>query len=207
MFIDDVDTALSHYSHREDYATELSNSLAEMIDRNVWRMLIKAAMVKDAASESTAGLTSLVGQKYTAPVTVEENTSGKKDVTGRQLVDAIYRARTRLKMSHVAVNEAVAIIRPEQYELLVNAAQETGNMAWLNKDYQTGNDVNTGLPQNGAGLHIAGIPIHETENLPMKDESTKAKYEETDPSPLAKVDGGSDRASHYYLDSSNVLMC
>ncbi|AJR09633.1 hypothetical protein H744_2c2982 [Photobacterium gaetbulicola Gung47] len=199
---------LSHYQHREKYAKELSSAIAEMVDRNVWRMLIKAAKIKDAATEKThlkAGLESLKGQKYTKPVTIEENVAGK-GATGRQLVQAIYRARTRLKVNHVPVQEAVAIVRPEHYELLVNAAQEAGNMAWLNKDYiNSGNNVESGLPNGGMPLlRIAGIPIYETENFPFADESDKDKY--PDDKPLAETDGGSGRTDRYYVDSSKTLM-
>ncbi|GAB2639475.1 major capsid protein [Vibrio panuliri] len=201
VFIAEIDEAMNHYDVRAQYASECSSALAEMVDRNIFRILMKTALstTKDQFIKNFPEAD--FGKVHDEEDFVENVKIGTSP-KGEDLVNGIYKARTILKKANVNVAEAKCIMRPTEYELLINAAHANGNMAWMHKDYGGTGGVNTG----DNVLRIAGIPIYETNNMPEKDETDDVgppvKPRIDDPTPLPLPESG--RTDLYKVDSSKV---
>lgn len=202
VFISEHDEDLNHYEVRSHYAREVAYELATMIDKNVFRMIAKAANITDfAAAEAYFGAGNvLADETFTENIQFQltDPETGATLTRGQQLVDAIYRARTEFKKKNVP-GTPVCVLRPEDYEALTNAAQDLGNMTWLNTQFKghTGSDSAGFSGSGNTGLRIAGIPVYESNNLPDQNESAGLIGQ---PEPLSAAEGGSGRTAHYRGD-------
>lgn len=198
VFVSEHDMDLNHYEVRSHYSRELAYELASMIDKNVFRIIAKAAFITNfAEAEAHFGVGNvLADETFTENITLRETDgAGRMMTRGQQIVDAIYRARTEFKKKHVP-GIPICVLTPADYEALTNAAQDLGNMTWLNAQFtaQEGKD-NAGPTGTGeTGLRIAGIKIIETNNLPTQDESAGLIGQ---PEPLSVEEGGSGRTAAY----------
>lgn len=191
VFIADIDDAMRHYEVRSQYSYESGQALAELIDRNIFRMLAKAAAITDNAAAQAAGLNPLPEETYTQNITLaavgDEN-------DGAAIVDAIFKARTQFKLAKVR-EKPVVVLRPEQYEALVNVNDVT-KVTWMNKDVG-----GTGSMAEGVIPRVAGLSIYESMQMPDSDESAGLN----DPEPLADTSVGSGNAAKYRGDYSNLI--
>lgn len=188
VFIAEIDEAMNHYEVRSQYSTECGEALAELIDRNIFRMIAKAATIVDKAGAVAAGLNPLDDETYTANITLG---AIGDELIGAKIVDAIFKARTQLKNARVR-EKAVVVLRPEQYEALVNVSDVT-KVAWMNKDVGgVGNTADGVIPR------VAGLAVYESLQLPDTDESAGL----TDPEPLA---GESGNTAKYRGDYSTLV--
>lgn len=206
VFVSEHDMDLNHYDVRGHYARELAYELASMIDKNVFRIIAKAAFITnsiEAEAHFGAGNV-LADETFTKNINLRETDgAGRMMTRGQQLVDAIYRARTEFKKQHVQ-GIPVCVLPPQDYEALTNAAQDLGNMTWLNAQFtaQEGTD-NAGPTGTGeTGLRIAGIKIIESNNLPTQDESAGLIGQ---PEPLSVAEGGSGRTDAYRADYTGLI--
>ena len=193
IFVADIDEAISHYEVRAQYSAECGQTLGQMIDRNIFRMVAQASFITDATAAANAGLqVPSSGQKYTA--NIQLGAAGDENV-GDKLVNAIFKARTQFRKNSIT-GELVCALPPEQYEALVNV-QDTNKVTWMNKD--VGGAGSAGM---GVIPYVAGIRIIESVNIPQTDESLGLG---TDPEPLADVDVGSGNQAKYRGDYSKVV--
>lgn len=204
VFVAEKDEDLNHFEVRSHYAREIAYELANMLDKNVFRTITKAAFITDKtlaiAHFGEDGV--LEDDTYTNNITLREtDTAGRPMNRGQQIVDAIYRARTEFRKKNVP-GIPVCVLRPVDFEALTNAAGNLENMAWLDKRFLglTGEDKSNG--DANTGLKIAGIKILESNNLPSQDESLGLKGH---PEPLAITDGGSGRTAAYRGDYSKLI--
>ena len=199
VFVSEHDMDLNHYDTRSHYSRELAYELASMIDKNVFRIIAKAAFITNfAEAEAHFGVGNvLADETFTDNITLRDTDgAGRMMTRGQQLVDAIYRSRTEFKKKNVP-GIPVCMLPPAEYEHLTNAAGSLDNMAWADANFN-GTDVgkdNAGPTGTGeTGLRIAGIKIIETNNLPTQDESAGLIGQ---PEPLSVAEGGSGRTAAY----------
>lgn len=192
VFIADIDDAMRHYDVRAHYSQECGESLQELVDRNIFRMVAKAAAITDKTAAAAAGLNPIDDEVYTPNITLA---AANDEFDGAKIVNAIFKARTALRKANIK-EKAVVVLPPEQYEALVNVA-DTNKVAWLNKDVGGVGSVGTGtIP------YVAGLPIYETNNLPQANESAGLIDQ---PEPLADAAVGSGNQAKYRGDYSDVV--
>jgi hypothetical protein len=197
VFIPDIQEAMLHYDVREQYSTECAESLAGLVDRNIFRMMAKAGYITDNPEAVAAGLKTLPDEPYAQNVML--SSAGDED-KGATLVDALYKARTQFRKNNIRKNANV-VFGPEQIEALVNISQDDATaITWLNKD--VAGSVDPSMQATGPVARIAGINVWESNNLPGADESAGLV---DDPEPLSDVEFGSGNAAKYRGDFSNVI--
>lgn len=193
IFVADIDEAISHYETRSQYAAECGQTLADTVDRNIFRMIAQAAFITDATAAGNAGLqVPSAGQKYTQNI---QFAGAGDELDGAKIVDAIFKARTQFRKNSIR-GQLKCVLPPEQYEALVNV-QDTNKVTWMNKDVG-----GVGSMAEGAIPRVAGIAIYESVNIPQADESLGLV---DDPEPLADVAVGSGNQAKYRGDYSKVV--
>lgn len=192
LFIADIDEAMRHFEVRSVYSAEAGQTLADLIDRNIFRMVAKASFITDATAAGAAGLeVPSSGQKYTQ--NIQFGAAGDEN-DGAKVVNAIFKARTQFRKNDI-MGELVCALPPEQYEALVNV-QDTNKVTWMNKDVG-----GVGSSAQGSIPYVAGIKIIETNNIPQSNETTGI----SDPEPLADTAVGSGNQAKYRGDYSKVV--
>jgi hypothetical protein len=193
IFVADIDEAISHYETRSQYSSETAVTLSDTVDRNIFRMVAQASFITNSTQAGNAGLqVPSAGQKYTANIQLAA--VGDED-DGAKLVAAIFKARTEFRKNSIR-GKLRCVIRPEQYEALVNV-QDTNKITWMNTDVG-----GTGSMSEGSIPRVAGIDIYESVNLPDSDESAGLVG---DPEPLSDVAVGSGNQAKYRGDYSKVV--
>ncbi len=193
VFISELDEAMADYEVRSHYTAECSASLSELIDRNIFRMVAKTAQITNESEAKAAGLTPLPDDKYIQPYVMPKG----KALDGRELVNALYKVRTRFRKVDVK-QPLTAVFPPEQFEALTNASGHVNNMAWMNSDVGATSTINS----DSGTLKIAGITVYESNQLPQLDESL-GLIDEAEP--LADETLGSGRKEAYRGDYSRIL--
>lgn len=193
VFIADIDEAMSHYSYRSQYSLEGGAALAEMVDRNIFRMLAKAAFITDAATAQAEGLQVLDDEEFTQNVSIKEEADGT--LLGSEIVSGIFKARTLFRKANIRA-VPVCVLAPEHFEALINV-QDVNKLTWMHKDVGgTGSQSDAVLPR------VAGIKIFESNHLPTEDESLGLIGT---PEPLADTAEGSGNAAKYRGDYSGLV--
>lgn len=193
VFIADIDEAMSHFSYRSQFSQEGGSALAEMIDRNIFRMVAKAAFITNKAEAQAAGLLVLDGEDFTDNVELDVEADGS--VKGENIVKGIFRARTMFKKANIR-QTPVCVLPPEHYESLVNI-QDTNKLTWMNKDVG-----GAGSMAEGTIARVAGIAILESNHLPQEDETLGLIGT---PEPLEDTAIGSGHNEKYRGDYSKVV--
>ncbi|WCE28421.1 hypothetical protein [Vibrio sp. SCSIO 43137] len=188
VFIADIDEAMNHYDFRSQYSTEGGVALAELVDRNIFRMVAKAAYLTNATKAGAAGLTVLEGEEFTKNISI-----AKAD--GAHIVASIFKARTLFKKANIK-QMPICVLPPEHYETLINV-QDTTKVTWMNKDVG-----GSGSTSEGSIARVAGISLVESNHLPMQDETLKLKG---DPEPLADVAVGSGNQAKYRVQGEGLV--
>lgn len=161
VFIDKVDEAMHHFDVRSIYTKECGNALANMADRNILRVAVKAAAIDTEAKAVTAGLTPVTGERFTNNVTLA---AAGDELKGDKLVAALFKAREEFDKKDVTGTPYV-VLRPEQYYSLFNTT-DTSKLFWMNKDVGGVGSIATGqIPM------VAGMKIYMSNHLPSTDES------------------------------------
>ncbi|WP_429216990.1 phage capsid protein [Aeromonas veronii] len=209
VFVPEVDNDLNSFNVRSHYVKELAYEMANGMDKNVMRIIAKAAFITDkAAAEKVFGEGNVLDDEvFTNNVTLAQyGTDGSKFTRGQQIVDAIHKARSEfVKKSVPNIDTAVCILTPDDYEALVNAAQDINKMPWMNKQFQGLVSFDEKLDASGdnpiTGLKIAGIQIYETNHLPNQNELNGLIGQ---PEPLPVEEGGSGRTDAYRADFTGL---
>lgn len=184
QFIASIDEAMNHYDVRSIYSKEAGYALANTADRNISRVIAKAAMVTDAAAAASLPGGAFDEEVYTTNVTIG---SLAADATvGSEIVRAIYAALEEFDKKDVT-GEKVCVLPPAQYYALLNATDVT-SATWLNRDVGGAGSVAGGVvPQ------VGGVKIYMSNHIPTTDESITGAT----PDPLS-------RAGAYKDDYSGV---
>ncbi|WP_198533037.1 hypothetical protein [Salinivibrio kushneri] len=193
VFIADIDEAMTHYSYRGQYSEENGGALAELVDKNIFRMIAKSAFITDKTKAEAEGLMALEDEDFTQNVTVKTKADGSVD--GGELVSAIFKARTVMRKANIR-QTPVCVLPPEHYESLVNI-QDTNKVTWMNKDVG-----GAGSMADGSIARVAGIAVLESNHVPQQDES--AGLVDT-PEPIGDETIGSGNERKYLGDFSKVI--
>lgn len=163
QFISNVDEAMNHYDVRSIYSKEAGFALANTADKNISRVIAKAAMVTDASAAAALPGGAFDDEVYTANQTIGALSS---DATvGAEIVRAIYSALEEFDKKDVT-GDKVCVLPPAQYYALLNATDVTSS-TWLNKDVGGAGSVSGGIvPQ------VGGVSIFMSNHIPSTDEST-----------------------------------
>lgn len=182
QFIASIDEAMNHYDVRSIYSKEAGYALANTADRNISRVIAKAAMVTDAAAAASLPGGAFDEEVYTANVTIG---SLAADATvGSEIVRAIYAALEEFDKKDVT-GEKVCVLPPAQYYALLNATDVT-SATWLNRDVGGAGSVSGGVvPQ------VGGVKIYMSNHIPTTDESITGAT----PDPLSRAGAYKDNYS------------
>ena len=203
QFIANIDEAINHYDVRSIYSKEAGIALANEADRNVARMLVKAALSTNATR--AAGLVqdykSFTEEDFTDNVTIGTATADSIDPA--KLAKAIFDAKKEFDIKNVDHSSAVVALAPDQYYALLDVS-DGSKLTYMNKDFGgNGNLAGATVPM------IAGMPVimsnhAKVSNLYVNFTTGDANEGKTsDNAPLANT-AGSGRTTHYDLPTAAV---
>lgn len=173
QFIANIDEAMNHYDVRSIYAKEAGYALANTADKNVARILAKAASIDNSTKAAAQFGTAFADEVYTSNVTIGTVTADATD--GAKIVAAIYDALEEFDKKDIT-GDKVCVLPPAQYYALLNATDVT-SATWLNKDIGGAGSVAAGVvPQ------VGGVSIFMSNHIPNTDESTTG----VTPDPLSR---------------------
>jgi len=143
VFIARIDEAMNHYDVRAPYSAELGRALAKQADKNLIQLTILAARASATITGGNGGSTLTNAGYETTPDT---------------LAQGIYDAGQAMDEKDVPEEDRFCILRPAQYNLLVQASKS------LNRDFNASYD--NGTFAQGKIFKINGIQIKKSNNLP-----------------------------------------
>lgn len=162
QFIASIDEAMAHYDYRSTYSKEAGNVLSNTSDRNIARIIAKAASITDATAAQSVLGAAFDDETYTNNVTIGSVPTDAVD--GKAIVNAIYAALEEFDKKNVD-GEKVCVLPPAQYYALLNATDVT-SATWLNRDVGGNGSVSGGVvPQ------VGGVRIVMSNHLPSVDET------------------------------------
>jgi len=174
QFISNIDEAMNHYDVRSIYSKEAGYALANTADKNIARILAKAASITDATKAAAAFGTAFNEEVYTANQNI--GTTAAQATDGKAIVDSIYAALEEFDKKDVT-GDKVCVLPPSQYYALLNTSDVTAS-TWLNKDVGGAGSVAAGVvPQ------VGGVRIMMSNHIPQADESTTSAT----PDPLSRA--------------------
>jgi hypothetical protein len=203
QFIANIDEAMNHYDVRSIYSKEAGIALANEADRNVARMLTKAALSTNAtrAAGLVQGYKDFDEEDFTDNVTIGTATADSIDPA--KLAKAIFDAKKEFDIKNVDHSSAVVALAPDQYYALLDVS-DGSKLTYMNKDFGgNGNLAGATVPM------IAGMPVimsnhAKVSNLYVNFTTGDANEGKTsDNAPLANT-AGSGRTTHYDLPTANV---
>ena len=203
QFIANIDEAINHYDVRSIYSKEAGIALANEADRNVARMLVKAALSTNATR--AAGLVqdykAFGEEDFTDNVTI--GTAAGDATDPAKIAKAIFDARKEMEVKNVPTDGAVVVLAPDQYYALMDVT-DGNKLVYMNRDFGGNGSV-----ANATVASIAGMPIimsnHANVSNLYKNFTTGNADEgkTSDNAPLANT-AGSGRTTHYDLPTANV---
>lgn len=174
QFISNIDEAMNHYDVRSIYSKEAGYALSNTADKNIARILAKAAAIDTSAKAATAFGAAFADEVYTSNVTI--GTVAADATVGAKIVAAIYDALEEFDKKDIT-GDKVCVLPPAQYYALLNATDVT-SATWLNKDIGGAGSVAGGVvPQ------VGGVKIMMSNHIPQTDESTTG----VTPDPLSRA--------------------
>jgi len=203
QFIANIDEAINHYDVRSIYSKEAGIALANEADRNVARMLTKAALSTNAtrAAGLVQGYKDFSEEDFTDNVTIGTATADSIDPA--KLAKAIFDAKKEFDIKNVDHSSAVVALAPDQYYALLDVS-DGSKLTYMNKDFGgNGNLAGATVPM------IAGMPVimsnhAKVSNLYVNFTTGDANEGKTsDNAPLANT-AGSGRTTHYDLPTAAV---
>ena len=163
QFIASIDEAMNHYDVRSIYSREAGFALANAADRNVARVIAKAASITDSTTAAAQFGSSFADEVYTNNVTI--GTVAGDAVVGKEIVNAIYAALEEFDKKDIT-GDKVCVLPPAQYYALLNATDVT-SATWLNKDVGGAGSV-----AGGAVPTVGGVKIVMSNNVPSGAQTT-----------------------------------
>jgi hypothetical protein len=155
-FIPRIDEAMNHYDVRSIYSKEIGNALANVADRNIFRVLAKASMTTAGQTNDLEGKGGGFAGVGTTP-------------TGDGIVQAIFRALEQFETRDI-VGEKYCVLSPEYYYAMFGTnttSPTTQNLYYMNQDINGSGSIASGqVPQ------VGGVKILMSNNMPSGDQSS-----------------------------------
>lgn len=164
QFISNVDEAMNHYDVRSIYSKEAGNALANTCDKNVARVIAKAASIDNGTKAAAQFGTAFADEVYTSNVTIGAG-SAADVVNGGKIAQSIYDALKEFDIKDVT-GEKVCVLPPAQYYALFGANSDVNNLAYMNKDVGGSGSLST-----GAAPTIGGVKILMSNHIPTSNET------------------------------------
>lgn len=161
--VDDLESIVNHYDVRGPYANAFAKFFMERWDRDVMRLMLKAA----TAASGTYAVTT---DHPDGAIITETNA----DTVAADLLSALEEAERDMDEKMVASEGRYCLLKPQQYNLLTGPSA-----ALLDRDF--GGEGN-GRAQDGTVMRAWGFDIIKTNLLPQDDstgESTTGQNGET----------------------------
>lgn len=171
QFIANIDEAMTHFDVRSIYSKEAGMALANAADKNIARMIAKAAMITDGASAAAAGLETFDGEVFTNNVTVANGAA-----SGNDIVAAVYAALEEFDKKDIT-GEKVVVLGPQEYYKLFGAGEQVNNLGYMNRDIGGSGSISA-----GTAPVIGGVRVLMSNHLPTGDESVTSAT----PEPLTR---------------------
>jgi hypothetical protein len=174
QFISNIDEAMNHYDVRSIYSKEAGYALSNTADKNIARIIAKAASITNATEAAAAFGSAFDEEVYTANQNIGTTTAQATD--GKAIVDSIYASLEEFDKKDIT-GDKVCVLPPAQYYALLNTSDVTAS-TWLNKDVGGAGSVSAGIvPQ------VGGVRIMMSNHIPQADESTTSAT----PDPLSRT--------------------
>lgn len=162
-FISNIDEAMNHYDIRSIYTREMGYALANAADKNVARIIAKAASITDATAAAAQFGASFDDEVYTSNVTIGALTADATD--GAKIAKAIYDALEEFDKKDIT-QEKIVVLPPQQYYALFGADANVNTLAYMNRDVGGSGSIAT-----GTAPMIGGARVIMSNHIPTTDES------------------------------------
>lgn len=162
-FISNIDEAMNHYDVRSIYTREMGYSLANAADKNVARIIAKAASITDATAAAAQFGGSFDDEVYTSNITIGTLAADATD--GAKIAKAIYDALEEFDKKDIT-QEKVVVLPPQQYYALFGADQSVNTLAYMNRDVGGSGSIAT-----ATAPMIGGARVVMSNHIPTTDES------------------------------------
>lgn len=170
-FLSSIDDVKNHYDIRSVYASELGKALAVRFDSAIAKVFIAAARSAATITGGKDGGVLDVSANVMGDISDSGDDSTNNDVTGAQMVAALFTAAQALDENDVPEDGRFCVLRPQEYYRLItggSGALTIGSSA-VNKDVGGVGSIASGtVPQ------VAGISIYKSTHLPSTDLSAVA---------------------------------
>lgn len=167
-FIADIDEAMNHYDVRGPYTTEMGRTLANEMDTNIFKTLVKAARSTSAVNDGFGG-TQISNDKF--KVDSEGGGAVDKDEQAKALAQALFLAAQYMDEKNVPDNDRYMVFSPAEYYVLAQ------NTDLINRDFG-----GRGAIADGSVLQVAGFTILKSNHVPRTDTSETDTYHGIDAS-------------------------
>jgi len=203
QFIANIDEAINHYDVRSIYSKEAGIALANEADRNVARMLVKAALSTNATR--AAGLVqdykAFSEEDFTDNVTI--GSTNAHDTDASHIAQAIFNARKEMEKKNVPMDGACVLLPPDQYYALLDVT-DGNKLVYMNRDFGGNGSIAAANVPNIAGMPVFMSNHADVTNLYQNFTTGDAAEGKTgDNAPLANT-AGSGRATAYDLPTAAV---
>ena len=180
VFIDDLDSAKSHYDYRGPFSLELGRALAHEFDKQVLGAAMRSAIDNASATDP-----------YAASKEIEDATN-----TEAGIIDALFQMAQNFDEKYVPESDRFAFVSPATYYKLIHASGVPGKL--VNSDYasRNANGVETGNVYTVAGMQIVKCP-----HLPSGDN----RYDSDGSSGTAPIATNPGTNNAYLGDASGLL--
>ena len=203
QFIANIDEAINHYDVRSIYSKEAGIALANEADRNVARMLVKAALSTNAtrAAALVQDYKAFGEEDFTANVNIGTATADSTDAA--EIAKAIFSARKEMEVKNVPTDGATVVLAPDQYYALLDVT-DGNKLVYMNKDFGGNGSIASGVVPS-----IAGMPVIMSNHANVSNLYTSLVTADpnegvtSDNQPLANT-AGSGRTTHYDLPTATV---
>ena len=202
QFIANIDEAINHYDVRSIYSKEAGIALANEADRNVARMLVKAALSTDAnqAAALIQDYKAFGEEDFTSNVTVGTATADLLDPA--KIAKAIFDAKKEMDINNIPSENAVVVLPPAQYYALLDVSDGT-KLTYMNQDFGGNGSIASGMVPAIAGIPVIMSNHADVTRLYTALAAGAGEGVTSDNAPLANT-AGSGRAVHYDLPTTDV---
>ena len=203
QFIANIDEAINHYDVRSIYSKEAGIALANEADRNVARMLTKAALSTNAAR--AAGLVqdykSFTEEDFSDNIVI--GTAAADALDPAKIAKAIFDAKREFDTKNIDSSNAVVALPPIQYYALMDVS-DGSKLTFMNRDLGGNGSIASGTVPMIAGMPVIMSNHANVNNLYVNFINLDADEGKTiDNAPLANT-AGSGRTTVYDLPTAAV---
>ena len=191
-----LDEAMNYYDVRSQYSFESGQALARETDRNICRMLVKAAMATDttAAANLVQSYTQFSEEEFTPNIQIGDVSGDELDPTA--IAYSIQMAIKTLRKKDIDTTGMTVVLAPDQYFALIDV-RDSSKLTFMNRDFGGVGSLNDGT----TAPQIGGLRIVMSNNLDTTALWNTSTGVTTDQAPLA-ASVGSGRTAAYDMPST-----